>query len=65
VRDEPEISEREIEFLTSHLPVQIDGDPSEQIEVPNYKNLPRIETNKLRINWFSIIGLLSVIKDEE
>ena len=41
-------SEEEISFLTRHLPVQIDGDPSEKIEVSQYKDLKRIETNKLR-----------------
>ncbi len=41
-------SEEELEFLTSHLPVQINGDPSERIEVSNYKSLDRVETNRLR-----------------
>ncbi len=47
-------SEREAEFLTSHLPVQIDGDPSEKFEVPNYKDLPRVSTNMLR-NGFCLV----------
>ncbi|MBI4448184.1 DNA polymerase II large subunit [Candidatus Woesearchaeota archaeon] len=47
-------SEEEVEFLTSHLPVQISGDPSEKFEVSNYKDLPRIETNKLR-NGFCLV----------
>ncbi|MBS3163492.1 DNA polymerase II large subunit [Candidatus Woesearchaeota archaeon] len=47
-------SEKEVEFITSHLPVQIDGDPSEKIDVPNYKNLSRIEANKLR-NGFCLV----------
>jgi len=41
-------SEEELDFLLRHLPVQIDGDPSEQIEVMNYKDLERIQTNRLR-----------------
>ena len=41
-------SEKEAEFMTSHLPLQIDGDASEEIEVPNYKDLLRIESNKIR-----------------
>ncbi|MEW6063483.1 MAG: DNA polymerase II large subunit [Nanoarchaeota archaeon] len=41
-------SEEELEFVLKHLPIQIDGDPSEEIEVSNYKDLPRINTNKLR-----------------
>ncbi len=47
-------SEKEAEFITRHLPVQIDGDPSEDLEVPNYKDLPRISTNRLR-NGFCLV----------
>ncbi|MBS3155125.1 DNA polymerase II large subunit [Candidatus Woesearchaeota archaeon] len=49
-------SEQEIEFLTSHLPVQIDGDPSEEIEVPNYKNLERVKSNKLRNGYCLVMA---------
>ncbi len=41
-------SEEEIYFLGMHLPVQIDGDGSEQIDVSNHKDLSRVETNKIR-----------------
>ncbi|MCX8193780.1 MAG: DNA polymerase II large subunit, partial [Candidatus Pacearchaeota archaeon] len=41
-------SEKEIEFLMSNLPIQIDGDPTEEREVSNYKDLERIETNRIR-----------------
>ena len=41
-------SDEEIKFMISHLPVEIDGDATEQIEVSNYKDLPRIETNLIR-----------------
>lgn len=41
-------SEEELNFMVSHLPVEIDGDPTEQIEVSNYKDLQRIETNLIR-----------------
>lgn len=41
-------SDEEINFLARHLPVEIDGDPTEKFEVSNYKDLPRIETNRLR-----------------
>lgn len=41
-------SEEELKYLVSHLPVEVDGDPTEEIEVSNYKDLPRIETNKIR-----------------
>ena len=41
-------SDEELKFLVSHLPVEVDGDPTEQREVSNYKDLPRIETNFIR-----------------
>jgi len=41
-------SDEEIKFMVAHLPVEVDGDPTEQIEVSNYKDLPRIETNMIR-----------------
>ncbi|RMF54951.1 DNA polymerase II large subunit [Candidatus Woesearchaeota archaeon] len=41
-------SEEEIRFLTKHLPIEVDGDPTEKIEVSNYKDLERVETNSIR-----------------
>ncbi len=41
-------TEEEIEYMISNLPLQINGDPSEKFDVSNYKDLERIETNKLR-----------------
>lgn len=41
-------SEAEIDFLVTHLPIEIDGDPTETVEVLNYKDLPRIATNRVR-----------------
>jgi DNA polymerase II large subunit len=41
-------SEEELRFMVSHIPVEVDGDPTEKIEVSNYKDLPRIETNLIR-----------------
>ena len=41
-------SDEELNFLLRHLPVEIDGDPTERMEVSNYKDLPRIETNFIR-----------------
>lgn len=38
----------ELEYLTLNLPVQIDGDPTEKMEVSNHKGLDRIATNNLR-----------------
>ncbi|MBU3912540.1 MAG: DNA polymerase II large subunit [Nanoarchaeota archaeon] len=41
-------TEDEITFLAKNLPIQIDGDPSEEKEVSNYKDLDRVETNLIR-----------------
>ncbi len=49
-------TEEETIFLVKNLPVQIDGDPSEKFEVSNYKNLPRIETNRIRNGICLVIG---------
>jgi len=49
-------SKEEIEFLARNIPVQIGGDPSEKIEVSNYKDLPRIETNRIRSGVCLIMG---------
>lgn len=35
-------------FLARNLPIQIAGDPTEKLEVSNYKNLLRVETNLIR-----------------
>ena len=40
-------SEKELEFIVKHLPLQIDGEGSEKLEVSNYKDSPRFETNKI------------------
>lgn len=49
-------SEEEIRFLTAHLPVQVDGDPSEKLEVSNYKDLDRVETNMIRNGLCLVLG---------
>ncbi|HII15819.1 MAG TPA: DNA polymerase II large subunit [Nanoarchaeota archaeon] len=41
-------SNEEVEFMAAHLPVQIDGDGTAEIEVSNYKGLSRIESNRIR-----------------
>ncbi|MBI2652987.1 DNA polymerase II large subunit [Candidatus Woesearchaeota archaeon] len=49
-------SEKEIRFLVSNLPIQIDGDASEEIEVSNYKDTERIETNRIRSGPCLVLG---------
>jgi len=41
-------TEEEIGFLARNIPIQISGEPSEEKEVSNYKNLERVETNCIR-----------------
>jgi len=41
-------SDEELKFMVSHIPVEVDGDPTEDKEVSNYKDLPRIKTNLIR-----------------
>ena len=41
-------TEEEVAFLASKIPIQINGDASEDREVSNFKDLPRIETNFIR-----------------
>lgn len=49
-------TEQEALFLAEHLPIQVAGDASETIEVPNYKNLERVDTNYLRSGFCLILG---------
>ena len=49
-------SQQECEFMTEHLPIQIDGDASETIDVPNYKDLDRISSNKIRSGFCLVMG---------
>jgi DNA polymerase II large subunit len=49
-------SEKEIDFISRNLPIQVTGDPSEEKEVSNYKDLPRIETNRIRNGPCLVLG---------
>ncbi len=49
-------SEKEIEFLMRNIPIQLTGDPSEDREVYNYKDLERIETNFIRSGFTLVMG---------
>jgi DNA polymerase II large subunit len=53
-------SREEIRVLLEHFPVEIDGEPTEQIEVSNYKDLPRIETNKIRGGLCLVVSMLAL-----
>jgi DNA polymerase II large subunit len=41
-------SDEELEFLAKNLPVEVSGDPTEKFEVSNFKDIPRVETNRIR-----------------
>ena len=41
-------TEEEVLFLAKNLPIQITGEPTEQKEISNFKDLPRVETNLIR-----------------
>lgn len=41
-------SEEEIKIIVSNCPVCIDGEPTEDAEVSAYRNVPRVETNRVR-----------------
>ncbi len=41
-------SEREIVTIVENCPICIDGEPTEDAEVSGYRNLPRVETNRVR-----------------
>ncbi len=41
-------TEEEILFLAKNLPIQIAGEASEQKEVLNFKDIPRVDTNSIR-----------------
>ena len=49
-------TEAEALFLARHLPIQVSGEPSEKLEVPNFKNLERVDTNFLRSGFCLILG---------
>lgn len=41
-------SEEEVKFLIDNIGVEISGDPTEALEVSNYKDLARMPTNRIR-----------------
>ncbi|MEJ2267739.1 MAG: DNA polymerase II large subunit, partial [Nanoarchaeota archaeon] len=49
-------TEVEALYLAERMPIQIAGDASEKIEVPNHKNLERVDTNFLRSGFCLIMA---------
>ncbi len=58
-------SKNESKFLMEHLPVEISGDASEDKEVSNYKDLPRIPVNKIRSGYCLIHSSCIPLKAEK
>jgi len=58
-------SKEEVEFMIKHIPVEVSGDASEDIEVSNYKDLPRIPTNKIRSGYCLIHSSCIPLKAEK
>lgn len=49
-------TEEESLFLARNMPFQVAGDPSEKLEVSNYKNLKRVSTNFLRSGFCLVMA---------
>jgi DNA polymerase II large subunit len=49
-------TKEEIKFLVSHVPVELNGDPTSKIEVSNFKRLPRVETDLIRGGMCLVLG---------
>jgi len=49
-------TEEETIFLAKNMPIQVAGDPSEKMEVSNYKNLERVNTNYLRSGFCLVMA---------
>ncbi len=50
----------EVEFLIRHIPVEVAGDPTEKIDVSNYKDLPRVESNKIRGGMCLVMSMIAL-----
>ena len=49
-------TEEEIRYIVKMMPMQIDGDPSEDLEVSNYKRLERVATDRIRNGMCLVTG---------
>lgn len=49
-------TEEEAIFIAKNMPFQVAGDPSEKLEVSNYKNLKRVNTNFLRSGFCLVLA---------
>lgn len=49
-------SAEEVEMIVRNIKVCMTGDPTEKQEVSNYKDLPRVETNRIRGGMCLVVG---------
>ncbi len=50
----------EVRFLIKHLPVEVNGEATEDKEVLAYKDLPRVETNRIRGGMCLTISMMAL-----
>lgn len=48
--------EKEIEIIANSIPIQVDGEASENRDVSNYKDLYRVSTNKIRSGFCLVLA---------
>ena len=53
-------SSEEITFLVKNCPIEIDGDPTEKFEVSRHKDLPRIESNRIRGGVALVMSMIAL-----
>ncbi|MGB9748332.1 MAG: DNA polymerase II large subunit [Candidatus Woesearchaeota archaeon] len=53
-------TKEEILFLAANIPVEIDGDPTEKLEVSNYKDLERVSTNRIRGGFCLVVSMIAL-----
>jgi len=53
-------SSEEIKFLMRHCPIEVDGTPTEKFDVSNFKDLPRVETNRIRGGVCLVVSMLAL-----
>ncbi|MEM4336989.1 MAG: DNA polymerase II large subunit [Candidatus Woesearchaeota archaeon] len=53
-------SDEETKFLAMNIPVEVDGEPTEKIDVSNYKGLQRVETDKIRGGVCLVMSMLAL-----
>ncbi|MEM2093991.1 MAG: DNA polymerase II large subunit [Candidatus Bathyarchaeia archaeon] len=50
------VSDKDLEFVLQNLPVEPTGTETDPVEVSSYRNLPRIETNRIRGGCLRVVN---------